>query len=485
MLIKTDRSEFLSYLEDTSNLKGNADALYIPEDKLEVCEILKEHNAKGIPITCSAAHTGTTGGCVPFEGTILSLEKLNTIENIDTKRKFARVEAGLPLNLLEGELAKFDLTFRPQPTESLAFIGAATSTGASGVRGFRYGSIRNYIQRLEIALADGSILDIKRGKIMANRRRLSFSLEKRKFEIFLPTYKMPQVKTQAGYFIHDDMDLLDLFIGSEGTLGVILSLEISVQKKSPVVFDGVVFFTSEIDGFKFVEEVIKLKKELSPTSIEFFDSNSLKFLKEDYHDIPQTGCAIYFEQETDLDSYEHLMDIWVKLLEENGADLNQVWMGDNPLERKRIYEFRHKLPEKINEFLRQYSQKKLSTDIAVPAKNFYKMYHLYKEEAQKLDIPYVNFGHIGERHLHFNFLPRNDKEYLTGKKAIERFVKYAVKIGGTVSAEHGIGKIKKDYLKIMYGKKHIKEMARLKSYFDPNFILGRDNIFDKDIFGEL
>ena len=198
--------------------------------------------------------------------------------------------------------------------------------------------------------------------------------------------------------------------------------------------------------------------------------------------LPQFGDD--FEQEIDKDS-DDTMNVWIELLEGCGVDLESVWFGESCEERERIYEFRHKLPQKINEFLRQHNQQKLSTDIAVPAEHFYKMYDFYKEKANEAGITYVNFGHVGEQHLHFNFLPRTDKEYVLGKRTIDEFVRFGVKLGGTVSAEHGIGKIKKDYLKIMYGKRHIEEMVRLKAYFDPNFILGRDNIFDKNIFGKL
>ncbi|HDN85659.1 MAG TPA: FAD-binding oxidoreductase, partial [Candidatus Omnitrophica bacterium] len=93
-------------------------------------------------------------------------------------------------------------------------------------------------------------------------------------------------------------------------------------------------------------------------------------------------------------------------------------------------------------------------------------------------VNYINFGHIGENHLHFNFLPKNDSESQKAKECILEIVKKALSLGGTVSAEHGIGKLKKSYLEIMYGKFYIKEMVELKRYFDPNFLLGRGNLFD-------
>jgi D-lactate dehydrogenase (cytochrome) len=124
---------------------------------------------------------------------------------------------------------------------------------------------------------------------------------------------------------------------------------------------------------------------------------------------------------------------------------------------------------------------KTATDIAVPWKNFRKMYDFYKTLACQSKMDYANFGHIGENHLHFNFLPKNDTQAKQAREYIMEFCRRAVSLGGTVSAEHGIGKIKKPYLKIMYNQQGIKEMAALKKYFDPYCLLGLDNIFDKEL----
>ncbi|MCK5289198.1 MAG: FAD-binding oxidoreductase, partial [Candidatus Omnitrophica bacterium] len=156
-------------------------------------------------------------------------------------------------------------------------------------------------------------------------------------------------------------------------------------------------------------------------------------------------------------------------------------IADTPREREKIFEFRHKLPQMINEFLRQNNQIKASTDIAVPWKNFEQMYFFYKEQAKQSGLNYVNFGHIGESHLHFNFLAENDQESLKAKVYMQTICRKAVSLGGTVSAEHGIGKLKKPYLKIMYKEEDIKSMANLKKIFDPNCLLGLDNVFEKEL----
>ena len=483
MVIKDKEEYFLSYLEDTSNVRGSASILYIPESILELQAIIRDCFIKKIPLTCSAARTGTTAGCVPFEGAILSLEKINKIINIDPEHGVATVEAGLSLADLEKALNKLGLTLKAKPTEPLALVGGIVSTGASGTRSFRYGSIRNYIKRLEVFLSDGTLLNITRGKFFAKQRKFSFSLSKKNYLFPLPAYTMPYVKNQAGYFIKDNMDLIDLFIGSEGTLGVIAKVEISVQFLAEETFDGVVFFNKESDGFNFIERIRKILNpdNLYPTSLEFFDANSLNFIKYNYSHIPLFGCAVYFEQEAGHKNKDKLINIWADAIKYCSGSLDNIWFGDTPLARNKIYEFRHMLPQTINEFLRKYHQTKLSTDIAVPPDNFKEMYYFYKSIADGINVDYVNFGHIGENHLHFNFLPRTDSSHHKAQNILRKFAMKTVSLGGTISAEHGIGKIKRQYLEIMYGEKSIREMALLKKYFDPYFILGRDNIFRKDI----
>ena len=184
-------------------------------------------------------------------------------------------------------------------------------------------------------------------------------------------------------------------------------------------------------------------------------------------------------QETDTESFDEAIEFWMSLIEKSGVSLDSTWFGDNEKERKRIYEFRHKLPQLINEFLKKYDQRKVSNDIAVPPNAFRDMFRYYEEGGARSNVPYVNFGHIGENHLHFNFLPRNEEESRRARDWSLKFVKMAISKGGTVSAEHGIGKLKRQYLYLMYGAEHIREMARLKHYFDPAFFLGKGNIFDQ------
>ncbi|MCK5506651.1 MAG: FAD-binding oxidoreductase [Thermodesulfovibrionia bacterium] len=502
MVIKKDKQEFFSYLEDTSNIKGQADILYLPETQQEVAEILVLCQRKRIPVTCSGARTGTTGGCVPQEGAVLSLEKLNKIKNIDEKSRIVTVESGANLKDLETELNKRGMSLKAQPTESLACIGGVVSTSASGVRGFKYGGIRNYVKRLQVVLVDGTTFELNRGLYTASGRMFDIEAGARRFKFAVPSYDMPRTKHQAGYFAQNNMDMIDLFIGSEGTLGVIVEVDLMVQSTSREAFDCVVFFDKQDDALGFVAAIKSIRdgKQTPPVmpsamppagslarpparpaaSVEFFDRNALHFLKQAYPQLKSSAAAVYFEQELQGD-FDYQIQRWVERIRQFGGSEDDTWFGDTEAEREKIYEFRYQLPQLINEFLRTHNQNKVATDIAVPDNTFLEMFNFYGKVGEESGVFYVNFGHIGENHLHFNFLPHSNSEYLKAREYALMLVRKAVSLGGTVSAEHVIGKIKKEYLEILYGKKHIQEMASLKEYFDPSFLLGRGNIFDKNI----
>jgi D-lactate dehydrogenase (cytochrome) len=169
---------------------------------------------------------------------------------------------------------------------------------------------------------------------------------------------------------------------------------------------------------------------------------------------------------------------WSKLIGEFRAS-DKSFIADTAASRQRIFDFRHKLPQLINEFLRAHGQVKAALDCAVSDHNFPRMYEFCKQKGQESGIDYLNFGHIGQDHLHFNFLPRNDQEADKAKKFMLEICAKAVEFGGTISAEHGIGKRKKEYLKLMFSQKDIDQMKKLKKYFDSGWLLGQGNIFDK------
>lgn len=495
MLEKNRVEEFENYLTDASNLKGgHAQKLFIPETAEEISQILKQANAAKIPVTISGARTGIVGGAVPFGGYLISLEKFNQIKEI-SKTEYggkAIAQAGVLLTDFQKEVESQGLFYPPDPTEWSCQLGGTVATNASGSRSFKYGATRKYVERLEIVLPTGEITDLRRGEIFGEtdgKLRLPV-LNGDALNVKLPTYTLPDTrKNTSGYFNSQSVDAIDLFIGSEGTLGVVTEIEFKLLPKPAGFLSGIVFFKNETDLLNFVKEAReisfatrqnKLSTQLDATLLEYFDEEALKFIKEKFSDIPNNMAgAIFFEQETDAENEDELFERWNNLLEKHHAELETSWFTTTDADREKMRQFRHQLPVSVNEWIVRHGQRKISTDIAVPDENFASMLRFYKQSLQKSGLNYVIFGHIGDNHLHVNILPKDDEESHRAKHLYGRFIAQGIMLGGTISAEHGIGKIKSKYLYVQYGERYLNEMAELKRAFDPNGILGRGNMFDE------
>lgn len=466
MQVKSDSDEIQSYLADASFIRdGHADRVVLPESIQEVAEVLAAANRDRRPVTVSGAGTGTVGGRVPFGGIVLATDRLNRIKSIEKDRAVA--EAGVILADFQRAVDQKGLLYPPDPTERGCFLGGTVATNASGARTFKYGPTRNYIERLKVVLASGDVLDLRRGE--GNSLKLS-----------IPNYRPPATrKNAAGYFITPNMDAIDLFIGSEGTLGVICEIEARLIPKPAGLLSGVVFFATEADVLAFVAEA--KSGAVDPRAVEFFDNESLNFLRQKYPEIPSEAvAAIFFEQETTDETEEVILNKWLALLDKHHA-FPDSWFATNEQDQARLREFRHQLPVLMNEWFAHYRQRKVSTDMAVPDEAFPGLFDLYKQTLRSSGLRYTIFGHIGDNHVHVNILPRDEAEGARARELYVQFLKYAASVGGTLSAEHGVGKLKRDYLRLFYTDDQLREMAALKKTFDPHGILGRGNIFAEEL----
>jgi D-lactate dehydrogenase (cytochrome) len=499
MQVKTQTDELQNYLTDASNMQGGrAEKLFIPENAEEIAEIMREANEKRIPVTISGARTGTVGGAIPFGGYVISLEKLNKVKEINKENGTAIVESGVLLIDFQKAVEAENLFYPPDPTEWSCQIGGTVATNASGARSFKYGATRNYVQRLKIVLPEGDFLDLNRGEVFAENGSIEVETQSgRQIRAKIPTYRQPKVrKNTSGYFSGESFDAIDLFIGSEGTLGIITEVELKLLSKPESFFSGIVFFENETDLLNFVEETRKKSFEfrknrddkpktedqitIDAALLEYFDEKALKFISEKFPEVPENAKgAIFFEQETSAENEDELLEQWNELLERHNADLEKSWFTTTEQDREKMRAFRHALPVSVNERIVRYGQRKVGTDMAVPDENFASFLRFYKQKLDESGLDYVIFGHIGDNHLHANLLPKNAEEMTKAKHLYGRFIAQAVMLGGTVSAEHGIGKLKSKYLYVMYGERFLNEMAELKRAFDPNRILGRGNIFDE------
>jgi D-lactate dehydrogenase (cytochrome) len=495
MLIKSEPDQIQSFLSDASYMPGgSAQRVVLAESIDEVATVLAQADRERTPITISGAGTGTVGGRVAFGGVVLATDKLNRIKSInhgEDGRGTAVVEAGVILSDLQRAVDQVELLYPPDPTERGCFIGGNVATNASGSRSFKYGSTRNYVLGLKVVLANGEVLELRRGELRVENGRVRIPLKSgAPIEAVLPTYRMPHTRKNAtGYFVAPEMDAIDLFIGSEGTLGVVVEVETRLLPKSAGLLSGVVFFGSEADVLSFVGDA-RAKSfatranggaGFDARALEFFDSESLNFLRQKYPNVPEQAVgAVFFEQETTARSEDSLMTEWMTLLESHAAFADS-WFATNEQDQLKLREFRHQLPVLMNEWFAKYGQKKVSTDMAVPDEEFPGMLRLYQETLKSGGLRYTIFGHIGDNHVHVNILPRDDAEGVRAREFYVQFLKYAAAHGGTLSAEHGVGKLKRDYLKYFYSEGELRQMVALKKAFDPNCILGRGNIFSEKL----
>jgi D-lactate dehydrogenase (cytochrome) len=501
MLTKTNQDEIQSFLTDASNMAGGAaNSVVFPESKEEISEILREASASKTPVTVSGAGTGIVGGRVPFGGVVIALDKLNQIKEIAkwmTGGGYGVVQPAVSLDEYQKAAASNGLFYPPDPTEWSCQMGGTVATNASGAHSFKYGATREFVERLEIVLPTGETIHLRRGEVFAdknNKLRIPVSACGEVLIVKLPTYQMPDTrKHSSGYFYKPGMDVIDLFIGSEGTLGVVTEIETRLLPKPEAVLSGIVFFKNETDLLNFVNEAREISfaarrneqrttnnEQIDASLLEYFDRNALDFIRAKFPLVPENmDGAIFFEQEVTAETEDDSMQQWFDLLEKHNAETETSWFATNEADLRNMRDFRHALPVAVNEWIVRHKQRKVSTDMAVPDREFAGQLKFYQETLRQSGLNYVIFGHIGDNHVHVNILPRDAEEAVRAKHIYGRFVARTCIIGGTISAEHGIGKLKRHYLEAMFGERYLNEMAAIKRAFDPAWILNRGVMFDE------
>jgi FAD/FMN-containing dehydrogenase len=441
------------YLTDASGFSGFAQEAYAPADEAAVVKILQAAVRDATQVTVAGAGTGLMGGRVPQDGIVLSLEKFRKLE---VGKGSARVGPAVTLLELRDAAAPTHQFFAPDPTEITASIGGVIATNASGSRSFRYGSARRHIVALRVALMSGRVEEYRRGD------RIDFEV---------PMVPMPNTtKNTAGYRLSPRMDWIDLFTGSEGTLGVVLEAELALLPIPANLFGGVVFFASDEDALDAVD-AWRPHQELR--MLEYVDRNSLDLLRRRYPEIPkQAIAALLIEAEGDY------VDLWEERLLSAGALIEASWFAIDGRDRERFRRFRHSLPELVIEVVVRRGFLKMGTDFAVPLGRSREMLAYYREHLEnRLAGRYVIYGHIGDAHVHVNILPGSEADAETASELLDQFARHAVRLGGTISAEHGIGKRKAKMLPLQYAPEHIEAMKAVKRRLDPDWLLGRGTLF--------
>lgn len=445
-----------AYLTDASGFKGWAERLIVPETEAQVVEALQDAVRTGIPITITGAGSGLTGSRVPQGGWVMSLERFRKLE---IERGFAKAGPAVTLLELRDRAAQTGQFYAPDPTEITASIGGTIATNASGSRSFRFGSTRKHLRALRVALLDRSVRWYRRGE---------------KIDFDAPLIPSPKTtKNTAGYCLAPGMDWVDLFCGSEGTLGVTLEAEVGLLPIPAELFAGVIFFTSDEDA---LNAVGRWRSVDGLRMLEYADGRSLDMLRGRYPEIPRKAQAAVL-----IESDGNDVEAWEERLEENHALMEASWFAVEARDRERFRVFRHTMPELVVETMRRRGFMNMGTDHAVPLNRDREMLHYYRQRLEtELPDRYVIYGHLGDAHLHVNMLPATDAEAATATKLLKDFAAHAVELGGTVSAEHGLGKRKASLLKLQFSEQQIEAMRQVKMRFDPQWLLGRGTLFNPE-----
>jgi D-lactate dehydrogenase (cytochrome) len=480
------------YLSDAAHFPGgHAASIALPRRVGEIPDMVRAART----LLAIGAQSSLTGGATPMGEVVLSTEKLNRI--LDVGPGFIRVEAGVPVAVLQETLAQHGAWFPPAPTFTGAFAGGIVATNAAGAATFRHGPVRPWVEALTVVLADGREMTVRRGE----RRAASLGLP-------LPSYRMPDVvKVSAGYFSAPDMDLIDLFIGSEGTLGVITT--VTFRTLSPIPTSALAFVPcpSERDALALVGE---LRQEPAVAAIEHVDRRCLEILHEDGADRrvdvrvpPGSELALLVQLElppgtSEADAFTQIEESLspgaagtalgrvCRLLHAHGVfDATEMALPGNTRRAEQLIALREAVPAGVNLRVGRAQQiidpriAKTAADMIVPFERFDEMMQIYRDGFGSRGLDFAVWGHISDGNVHPNVLPRSYADVERGKEAILCFGREAARLGGCPLAEHGVGRspVKQALLRGLYGDAGIEQMRATKRALDPSWKLAPGVIF--------
>jgi FAD/FMN-containing dehydrogenase len=457
MHLTTDESVRLTFARDVSGLELVPEAVARPTSEREVVEVLRQARAERTPVTCAGGQTSTTGASITDKGIALAMRGLDGVIDLDERAHTVRVRAGTWLGELKRQLAASGYLFPPDPTsEDDVTIGGAIACNASGARSLRYGPIRRHVRALRVALATGDVIDVRRSGLEKNT---------------------------AGYAIAQEP--VDWFVGSEGTLGVILEAELSLLHLPKRVMGLGIPFPSETEALAFVVAA-RESRALSPRCLEFFDARAFAIARAARGDdrwASSAGALVYAEEAPPhgVDA-EPPLDEWLALAAQHAAREDDVLAFDGESALRDARQMRHAVPATMNErgaSFRSAGGRKVSTDWAVPYRRLHEAIHIARTLADDAAIEQaVTYGHAGNGHPHQNFVARDADELARVERVVEATLREVISLGGTVSAEHGIGKIKRKWLPLQLHPAQLGIMRAVKRELDPLGILAPGNVFE-------
>lgn len=462
------------------------------------------------------AQSSLTGGATPMGELILSTSRMAAI--LDRTGSTITVQAGVTIAAMQTHLAADGAWFPPAPTFTGAFAGGIVSTNAAGAATFKYGSTREWVERITVVLADGTILHVRRGEHRARNGLLRVGGQ----NVALPTYAVPRVqKRSAGYFTAPDLDAVDLFIGSEGTLGVVTEVTFRVLSPAPLTALALVPCGSEAQAIGLTSALRAASIEtwrtgdahgIDAAAIENMDRRCIEILVEDgatarHHvDLPaDTKMALLVQLElpagtdapraydeiaasADANASDSPLVRFCRMLLAHGVlDVTEIAM---PGDRRRFEQFialREAVPAGVNHRVGVAKHTfdgriaKTAADMVVPFEHVEEMNAIYRRGFESRGLDYAIWGHLSDGNVHPNVIPRSYEDVRLGREAILEFGREAARLGGCPLAEHGVGRspIKQALLRQLYGDDGIDQMRAVKRALDPSWKLAPGVIFSR------
>ncbi|MYD71264.1 MAG: FAD-binding oxidoreductase [Acidobacteria bacterium] len=518
--VRTDASVVTAYLEDAAHFPGgHAAGVARPATEADVAALVTG-GARILPV---GAQSSLTGGATPMGEVVVDMQRFDRIGRITGDE--VTVEAGVPIATLQAALARSDRFYPPAPTFDGAFAGGVVSTNAAGAATFKYGTTRDWVRRLTVVLASGEVLDIARGETTAHPDGW-FEVETAGAvrRVPAPAYRMPDVvKCSAGYFAEPEMDLIDLFIGAEGTLGVVTGITFAVVMPAPRIAMVWIPLPSEAAAVALAGSLRQAALDCWRTdgvsgvdiaAIEHLDARSLQIVSEDGAARRQgiawpdgTEVALLAQMELPAGSaaatdpasaYAEiagalsadaadlpLVRLCRQLAEAGVLDRTEVALPSDTRRQARLLALREAAPEGVNRRVGDAKRRsetgiaKTAADMIVPFDRFEESLALFREAFDSRRLDYAIWGHISDGNVHPNVIPRTIDDVRRGREAILDCGRAIVRLGGSPLAEHGVGRneVKQALLRQLYGDDGINAMRAVKAALDPDGVLAPGVLF--------
>ena len=439
ILVEPEKVE--PYGADAVKEKFPPEAVLFPETTAEVCQILKLANKEVFPVTARGGGVGYTGGAVPVDGGIvLGTDRMNKIIEVSEENLYAICQPGIRTFELQQEVEKSGLIFPPDPASyKESFIGGNIAENAGGMRTPKYGNTKSSVLGLEVVTGTGEIIRTG-GKT---------------------------VKNVVGF------DLTGLMCGSEGMLGIITEATLKLLPMPEAT-------ATVRASFKLMEEACEVLTKftpcgLLPMAMEVIDRNSIGAIEKNYAFgfSPATEALLLVAVDGENAQVERESKLIEKILIENGGF--DILRSENPKDENKLWDARRA----ISPSLMKYNNLKINEDVVVPRSRVPELIRRVEEIGKKHNTFVANFGHAGDGNIHVNFMcDRHDDDSVARvRRAVREVFELSVKLGGTISGEHGIGYVKSQYLDIAIDKPTLEIMKAIKKVFDPNGILNPGKMF--------